>query len=120
MEKIYSVLSLALSTAIALFVYFLKRKFDSRLRRQEDQISKAQEILLATKKEKYDTLIKTVYEVWEQLKEFEFTIRYKMPERFEQSQQNREQFLEFDKTIPYQTLLFVDASVKSVFGKKIS
>jgi len=112
-EKIYSVLSLALLIVITLFVYFLKRKIDFRLRRQDDRICQVREILLAAKRARYDTLIKTVYEVWEQLKELEFTIRYKMPERVEQAQQNGEQFLEFDKTIPNQTLLFIEK--RSIF-----
>jgi len=46
----------------------------------------------------------------------EFTVRYKMPERVEKAQQNGKQSLEFDITIPYQTLLFVEK--RSIFLTK--
>jgi len=113
-EKIiYLVLNQILPVTIVLFVYFLKRKIDSQFQQIDKTQEQIQNILFTVNKEKHDTLIKTFSEVWGKIKEFEYSVRFEMSEKFERAQQSGEKIVEFDKSVPIQTLLFFEK--RSIF-----
>ena len=80
------------SFIIGIATFIIQRLINKRF----NKIEEFQKILIAVRKEKYDTLLKTLQEIWEKVIEMEYYIRHDLNKQIEVAIQNQQSHLEFD------------------------
>ena len=63
---------------VGIATYFIQKRIDSRF----NKIEEFQKTLITIRKERYDTLLKTLQEIWEKIIETEYYIRHDIPEQY--------------------------------------
>lgn len=105
MEYIYILANFLSSTLIvSLATYLIQKRIDKRFNKIED----FQKTLLAIRKERYDTLLKTLQEVWEKIVETEFYIRLDLSEQVKIAQQTKSSVLTFNSKPLKDALIFIE------------
>ncbi|OXA94390.1 hypothetical protein [Flavobacterium hercynium] len=89
---------------VGIATYFIQKRIDNRFNRIEE----FQKTLVAIRKERYDTLLKTLQEVWEKIIETEYYIRHDLPDQYKQAQRNRIIHIEFDSTPLKEAFIFIE------------
>lgn len=89
---------------VGIATYFIQKRIDSRF----NKIEEFQKTLITIRKERYDTLLKTLQEVWEKIIETEYYIRHNIPEQYKEAQRTRQIHLEFDSTPLKDAFIFIE------------
>ena len=89
---------------VGLATYFIQKRIDKRFNRIEE----FQKTLITIRKERYDTLLKTLQEIWEKLVETEYYIRFDLTEPVEQAIQTQPKVLTFDSKPLKEALIFIE------------
>ena len=89
---------------VGLATYFIQKRIDKRFNRIEE----FQKTLITIRKERYDTLLKTLQEIWEKLVETEYYIRLDLGEQVKQAQQTKPEVLTFDSKPLKDALIFIE------------
>ena len=90
--------------AVGLVTYFIQKRIDTKL----NKIAEFQKTLLTIKKDRYDTLLKTLQEIWEKLIEIEYYIKWDLEDQLKVSIQKNQNHLEFDSTPLKNALIFIE------------
>ncbi|OXG03391.1 hypothetical protein BC749_101601 [Flavobacterium araucananum] len=89
---------------VGIATYFIQKRIDNRFNRIEE----FQKTLITIRKERYDTLLKTLQEVWEKIIETEYYIRHDMPDQFIEAQRNELNHINFDSTPLKEAFIFIE------------
>lgn len=89
---------------VGLATYFIQKRIDKRFNRIEE----FQKTLITIRKERYDTLLKTLQEIWEKLVETEYYIRWDLGEQMKQAQKTQPKELTFDSKPLKDALIFIE------------
>jgi len=92
------------SFVIGIATYFIQKRIDSRLKKIEE----FQKTLLSIRKERYDTLLKTLQEIWEKLVETEYYIRWDLAEQLNKTEQTNQKHLELDPSPLKNAYIFIE------------
>lgn len=89
---------------IGLATYLIQKRIDRRFKKIEE----FQMTLITIRKERYDTLLKTLQEIWEKIIETEYYIRHDIPEQYKEDQRVRQPHLTFDSTPLKNAFIFIE------------
>ena len=90
---------------VGIATYFIQRHIDKRF----NKIEEFQRTLITIRKEKYDTLLKTLQEIWEKLIETEYFLRHGLPQQVMRANEiNNGKKWSFDTSPLLDTLLFIE------------
>lgn len=89
---------------VGLATYFIQKHIDKRF----NKIEEFQKTLITIRKERYDTLLKTLQEIWEKLVETEYYIRFDLGEQVKQAQKTKSDVLAFDSKPLKEALIFIE------------
>ncbi|MFB9078168.1 hypothetical protein ACFFLS_17345 [Flavobacterium procerum] len=101
-----NILSNLLTSAfvVGIATHFIQKRIDNRF----NKIEEFQKTLITIRKERYDTLLKTLQEVWEKIIETEYYIRHDIPEQFKEAQRSQQTHLYFDSTPLKDAFIFIE------------
>lgn len=89
---------------IGIATHLIQKRIDRRF----NKIEEFQKTLIAIRKERYDTLLKTLQEIWEKIIETEYYIRHDIPEQYKEAQRIRQPHLTFDSTPLKNAFIFIE------------
>jgi len=89
---------------VGIATYLIQKRIDS----QFGKIEEFHRALMTVRKERYDTLLKTLQEVWEKIIETEFYIRHDIPEKYKEAQRTQQTHLTFDSTPLRDAFIFIE------------
>jgi len=92
------------SFIIGIATYLIQKRIDKRF----NKIEEFQKTLITIRKERYDTLLKTLQEIWEKIVETEYYIRWDLADQVTKAQQTKQQHLEFDSTPLKNAFVFIE------------
>lgn len=101
-DILYNILTSSFIVGIA--TYLIQKRIDKRF----NKIEEFQKTLITVRKERYDTLLKTLQEIWEKIVETEYYIRWDLADQLEKSKQTNQQHLEFDSTPLKNAIVFIE------------
>lgn len=105
MDYQYILYNIVTSTFLIGIVTFLIEKYiDKRF----NKIEEFQKTLLTVRKEQYDTLLKTLQEIWEKIIETEYYIRHDIIEQYKLAQKNQQSHLVIDSTPIKNAFIFIE------------
>ncbi|HEX7904911.1 MAG TPA: hypothetical protein VF487_13625 [Chitinophagaceae bacterium] len=106
MEYQTLVLNFLTSTFIVgIATYFIQKHIDKRF----NKIEEFQKTLITIRKEKYDTLLRTLQEIWEKIIETEYFLRHGLPQQvMKANEANNNKKWSFDASPLLDTLLFIE------------
>ncbi len=88
-DILYNFLTSSLIVGIA--TYLIQKQIDKRF----NKIEGFQKTLITIRKERYDTLLKTLQEIWEKIIETEYYIRHELNNQVEDAQQRKKKTATF-------------------------
>jgi hypothetical protein len=100
---------------VGIATYFIQKRIDSRF----NKIEEFQKTLITIRKERYDTLLKTLQEIWEKIVETEFYVKYELVEQIKAAQEAKLQSITFDSSPLKQTYIFIQKK-SIVLNQKLS
>lgn len=89
---------------IGIATYLIQKRIDRRF----NKIEEFQKTLITIRKERYDTLLKTLQEIWEKLIETEYYVRHDIPQQFNEVQRIGQPHLTFDSTPLKNAFIFIE------------
>jgi hypothetical protein len=97
------------SFVVGLATYFIQKQIDKRFNKLEE----FQKTLIAVRKERYDTLLKTLQDIWEKIIETEHYIRHDLSKQIQDAHKVKTDYLEFDSKPLLDTYIFIEK--RSIF-----
>lgn len=92
------------SFVVGIAAYLIQRRIDRRF----NKIEEFQKTLITIRKERYDTLLKALQEIWEKLIEAEYFIRLDLSKQYEQALQMNQEGVIFDSTLLKEAYIFLE------------
>lgn len=89
---------------VGLATYIIQKRIDKRF----NKIEELQKTLITIRKERYDTLLKTIQEIWEKIVETEYYIRWDLADQVEKSKQTNQKHIEFDSKPLKNAIVFIE------------
>jgi len=102
LDIVFNILTSTFVVGIA--TYLIQKRIDRRFNRIEE----FQRTLIIIRKERYNTLLKTLQEIWEKIIETEYYIRHDIPEQYKNAQQTSQAILTFDSTPLKNAFIFIE------------
>jgi hypothetical protein len=104
MSYLYIIYNIVTSSfVVGIATYFIQKRIDKRFK----EIEEFQKTLITIRKERYDTLLKTLQEIWEKIVETEFYIQFELVEQIKAAQKAHQKELIFDSTPLKSTYIFI-------------
>ncbi|HOB70292.1 MAG TPA: hypothetical protein PLD55_00605 [bacterium] len=101
-DILYNFLTSSLIVGIA--TYLIQKQIDKRF----NKIESFQKTLITIRKERYDTLLKTLQEIWEKIIETEYYIRHELNNQVEDAQQRKKKTATLDFTPLKSAFIFIE------------
>jgi hypothetical protein len=92
------------SVVVGIGTYIIHKRIDTRFKKIEE----FQKTLINIRKERYDTLLKTLQEIWEKLIETEFYIRWDIGEQVTKAGQKNQKHIDIDSTPLKSAWIFIE------------
>ena len=92
------------SFIVGIATYLIQKRIDKRF----NKIEEFQKTLILIRKERYDTLLKTLQEIWEKIVETEYYLRFDLAEQLEKAKKTNQQYLTFDSTPLKNAFIFIE------------
>ena len=89
---------------VGLATYFIRKRIDKRF----NKIEEFQKSLITIRKERYDTLLKTLHDIWGKLVETEYYIRFDLGEQIKYAQKTQLDELIFDSKPLKDAFIFIE------------
>lgn len=97
------------SFVISIATYFLQKRIDKKF----SKIEEFQKTLITIRKERHDTVLKTLQDIWDKIIELEYYIRHDLARQYKDAQKTNEESVILDSLPLLTTFVFIEK--RSIF-----